>query len=581
MPVSAPRPEYPRPQMVRDAWLNLNGPWQFEIDSGLSGEEKGWQTGREFGREILVPFCPESKLSGIGQTDFMTCVWYRRTFRVPAEWTGKRVLLHFGAVDHQASVWVNGKLVGRHRGGYTPFCFEITSLLREGDNEIVVRAFDDVRSGVQPSGKQSQRLESHGCVYTRTTGIWQTVWLEAVSASFVKKIRILPDLDGSRLILRASVDGPCSRLELRATALADGRPVGRGSAAASWRAALIVIPLSEVRPWSPQDPFLYDLEVELVSGSAVVDRIVSYFGLRKVEIEGKAIRLNGKPVFQRLVLDQGFYPDGIYTAPNDEALRRDIELSQAVGFNGARLHEKVFEPRFLYWADRLGYLVWGEFPNWGVDLRKLEAKQSFINEWQEALERDLNHPSIIGWCPFNETSPGAAHTDLWLTGTLYDITRGIDPTRPVLDTSGYTHVRTDVYDCHDYDQNPETFRRRHEAFKSDDAAVWRNCPDHDAPYAGQPYFVSEYGGIWWNPGQTDGKAWGYGNRPRDHEEFYARYQALTEALLNHPKMCAFCYTQLYDIEQEVNGIYTYARQPKHDAARLRAINARVAAIEQR
>jgi beta-galactosidase/beta-glucuronidase len=522
-----------------------------------------------------VPFAPESRLSGIGNTDFMQCVWYRRAFRVPEGWEGKAVLLHFGAVDYAATVWVNGKLAGRHQGGYSSFSFDITSLLRAGENELVVRTLDDTRSRLQASGKQSDKPESYGCMYTRTTGIWQTVWLEAVPQAHLKPARLIPDLVDNRLAVTAPVSEAAIGLVVEAVARANGSEVARAVEQADADGADPWLDLAEPRLWSPDDPFLYDLEVRLLDGDRVVDRAQSYFGMRHIALDAPAILLNGKPVFQRLVLDQGYYPDGIYTAPSGEALRRDIELSQAMGFNGARLHQKVFEPRFLYWADRLGYLVWGEYPSWGLDLAQAGVLERMLPEWMEVVARDCNHPSVVGWCPFNET-PNEPPRDV--LRAVYWATKAVDPGRPVIDTSGYTHAVTDVYDCHDYEQDPAKFAERHRAF-AEGGQPWRNHPEFDAPYDGQPFFVSEYGGIWWNPGQKDEKAWGYGDRPKSEAEFLARYRALTEALLFHPRMCGFCYTQLYDIEQEVNGLYTYDRRPKFDAKVIRGINEQRAAIE--
>jgi beta-galactosidase/beta-glucuronidase len=577
-----PRPEHPRPQWLRDDWLNLNGEWEFAEDPDLSAESKGWASGHQLSGRILIPFAPESPLSGIGKTDFMPCVWYRRHFRLPEKWAHRLVWLHFGAVDCEATVWVNGRLAGQHRGGYSSFSFDITAHLRAGDNELVVRAVDDTRSPLQPSGKQSPKPESYGCMYTRTTGIWQTVWLEAVPTAHLVSARFLPDLDGERLIIHLRTAGPVSRCGVEAVVRADGEQIAVAEASAA-DSLILVVPLPNPRPWSQSDPFLYDIALTLKDGERLSDRVKSYFGLRQVHLNPPAICLNRRPLFQRLVLDQGYYPDGIYTAPTDEALRRDIELSQAMGFNGTRLHEKVFEERFLYWADRLGYLVWGEYPNWGLDHSHPEALERMLPEWMEVVARDFNHPSIIGWCPFNETNPRQRPE---LLRTIYQATRAADPTRPVIDTSGYVHVETDVDDCHDYEQDPAAFAEHHRAFahacperSRGGGQPWRNDPDHDAPHRGQPFFVSEYGGIWWNPGQSDDKAWGYGDRPKTEEEFLARYRALTETLLFHPRMCGFCYTQLYDIEQEVNGLYTYDRRPKFDPSLIRAINQQRATIE--
>ncbi len=575
---SIPRPEYPRPQLERQGnWQNLNGPWEFEFDHGVSGEERGLQhPGASFSRSILVPFCPESELSGIGETDFLRCVWYRRDFSIPADWSGRRILLHFGAVDYEARVWVNDSLAGGHRGGYTPFALEITGLVRPGrENTVVVRAYDDTRDTHQAVGKQSQELKSNGCYYTRTTGIWQTVWLEALPQTFLENYRLFPDLKNSWVSLVPRLDGDPTGLTFRAVARAGGKKVGEAAMPAGKTAPLAVV-LSQTRPWSVEDPFLYDLELTLERGGQVLDRVSSYFGLREVTLEGQRVLLNGRPVFQRLVLDQGFYPDGIYTAPSDEALKKDIELSRAVGFNGARLHQKVFEPRFLYWADRLGYLCWGEYPNWGMDHTDPAAQGRMLKEWIEELERDFNHPSIITWTPYNETP---IIQDAEAVRNLYRITRAIDPTRPVNDCSGYTHVLTDIFSVHSYHDNTEAFVKLFEPFRNG-GAPWMPRPEYQAPYRGQPYIVDEYGGFRWNPEVTAQQGWGYGNPPRTVEEFMHHYRTRTTALLSHPKMFGFCYTQLYDIEQEVNGLFYYDRRPKFDLETLRKINSQPAAYEQ-
>ena len=338
------------------------------------------------------------------------------------------------------------------------------------------------------------------------------------------------------------------------------------------------MPLQAVEAWAPGSPTLYDLELTLTAKGGSRDVVKSYFGMRSVGLSDRAILLNGAPLFQRLILDQGFYPDGIYTAPTDEALRNDIALSQGLGFNGARLHQKVFEPRLLHWADRMGYLLWDEFPNWGLDVSDLRALAVVLPQWLEVVRRDYSHPSVVGWCPFNETQrdqdPAVVHG-------VYRATKSADPTRPVIDTSGYQHVETDIYDIHNYTQNPQAFAQAFAAL-AQGGEPFRNHPDVNAAYGGEPYFVSEYGGIWWNPGQADELGWGYGGvdgRPRSVDAFLERYRSLTETLLNHPRVCAFCYTQLTDIEQEVNGLYCYDRSQKFDPEVIRSINTQKAAIE--
>jgi len=569
-----PRPEYPRPQMVRSEWMNLNGEWEFELDPSLSGRDKEFHLGAGFSRKITVPFCPESELSGIGEKDFMQCVWYRRNFVLPEQWTAGRILLHFGAVDYEATVWVNGRRAGTHRGGYTPFSFEIGDLLESGENTLVVRAYDNTRGDLQPHGKQCKRYGSYGCHYTRTTGIWQTVWLEPVSGAYLRSFRLYPDADRGTITIQADVEGETSGLTLKTIVTASGKKVGEAAVSAHSPAAFSIA-LSKRHLWEPGNPFLYDLEFSLEKHGKRVDMVKSYFGLRKVSIQGRRVLINNKPVFQRLVLDQGFYPDGIYTAPDDRALKRDIEISQGLGFNGARLHQKVFEPRFFYWADRLGYLVWNEFPNWGMDHSHPQALESMLPQWLEVLERDFNHPSIITWTPFNET-PVSQNPEL--LRIIYRVTKTVDPTRPVHDTSGYVHVETDIFSVHCYEGDTAKFKSYFEESKTSEK-IWQNRPEHDSPYLGQPYIVDEYGGIWWNPGQQDDEAWGYGGRPATEEKFLDKYRTLTETLLFHPRMFGFCYTQLYDIEQEVNGLYTYDRRPKFDPKLIRDINSQPAAIE--
>lgn len=546
-----PRKEYPRPQMLRNDWINLNGEWEFEYDYANSGLERGIVNKDKLDGKIIVPFCPESKLSGIGNTDFMEAVWYRKEFLLPKEWKKDRVLLHFEAVDYFSRVWINEQEVGTHKGGYTPFTFDITAYIREGHNTIVLYAKDDTRSGDQPSGKQSTLYESKGCSYTRVTGIWQTVWLEHVPDQYIMSYRVIPDVDNAKLFLFAETNG---RGTLKAKASYHGKTMGEATAITLGGSVMTCIELNELHLWQPLAAQLYDLELSFEQ-----DHVQGYFGMRKIEIGQNAVLINGKPIFQRLVLDQGYYPDGIYTAPSDEALKTDIELSIALGFNGARLHEKVFERRFLYHADRMGYLVWGEYPNWGFDYTTDKALQQYLPEWLEAVERDFNSPAVIGWCPFNETwDINGRQQNNEVIRQVYRMTKKVDKTRPVIDTSGNYHVETDLYDVHNYKQDVEAFKKDYEPMATGEE-VWDNFKNRQQ-YGGQPYFVSEYGGIGW--GIKGGNDWGYGNSPKTEEEFADRYIGLAKVLLEHPNICACCYTQLYDVEQEVNGLYYYDRTPK-------------------
>jgi beta-galactosidase/beta-glucuronidase len=589
-----PRPEYPRPQFVRTDWLCLNGEWQFEMDTGDSGLARGLLE-RELRDRILVPFCPESVLSGIGQPDFMDAVWYRRTVTVPPAWAGYRVLLHFQAVDYDATVWVNGVELGRHRGGFTPFTCDLGRVATAGKPiTIVLRARDD-RRPPQPRGKQSPQYANYGCMYTRTTGIWQTVWLEPVPATYLERSRLTPDFTHGTIRLEQPIRGDRRGFRLRATLRDAAGPVCTAACPADgdFTPSLdLVIAPDRVRPWSPADPHLYDVDIELLDRTdSVVDRASSYAGLRSVTLDGKAVKINGQTMFQRLVLDQGYYEDGILTAPDDASLKLDIELSLAAGFNGARLHQKVFEERFLYHADRLGYLVWGEFADWGCagfgpQDDHQQPGPSYVTQWLEALTRDYSHPCIIGWCPLNETAQPISDRISVLddvTRALFLATKATDRTRPALDASGYAHrvEEADVYDCHDYEQSAQAFASHHARLAA--GQPFYNGPADrpwSVPYNGQPFFVSEFGGTWWQPATEHGESsWGYGQRPGTMEEFYARFEALCSTLLDNPEMFGYCYTQLTDVFQEQNGIYTFSRQPKFDLQRIRSIQGRPAAIE--
>ncbi len=568
---SLPRPEHPQPQMERSAWRSLNGAWQFAFDFGRSGLDRHFERRDALDTTITVPFCPESVLSGVHYTDFIPAVWYARAFTLTPEELSGRVLLHFGAVDYEAHVFVNGEPAGTHRGGYTSFCFDITDLCRAGENRLSVYAEDDNRSGKQPHGKQCESFDSQGCDYTRTTGIWQTVWLEFVPETYIQSVQYYSNITEGTLLVQAKL---CGAGTFTVQASFEGRPCGEASARAENGFAAVTLPLSELHLWDVGRGNLYDLT--LTFGG---DSVKSYAGMREVRIEGRSVLLNGRPVFQRLVLDQGFYPDGIYTAPDDSALVRDIELSLAAGFNGARLHQKVFEPRFLYHCDRLGYLAWGEMANWGLDYSDPAALEAFLGEWLDALGRDFNHPSIVGWCPFNETWDREGRRQLdSLLAMVYRVTKQLDPTRPCIDTSGNFHVVTDIYDVHDYEQDPASFAAHYEAFRT--GGAFYDAQAARQQYDGKkPMFVSEYGGIKWNPQGDVEKAWGYGDGPATEEAFIERYRGLTEALLSNPNMFGFCYTQLYDVEQETNGLYTYSREPKFDMAVFHAINTQPAACE--
>ncbi len=573
-----PRPEHPFPQMERADWLNLNGEWDFAFDFGKSGRDREFYKYGEYTEKILVPFCPESKLSGIEYKDFIPAVWYRRFVDITEEQLTGIVLLHFGAVDYMSVVYVNGEEVGRHQGGYSSFAFDVTTYLKAGSNEIVVYAEDDNRSGYQPKGKQCNRYYSCGCDYTRTTGIWQTVWFEFMPKNYIKNAKYYPDINSGILHIAADVVGTGT---LSVKAYYDKKLCGSCEAVVNKDCCdnvRLALKLEEIHLWEAGCGRLYDLELTLTDG-AFCDKVKSYAGLREVRLDGYKFLLNGKSVFQRMVLDQGFYKDGIYTAPTEEDLLNDIKISMGLGFNGARLHEKMFEPRFLYHCDRMGYFVWGEHANWGLDLSDPATLHPFMKEWLEGVERDFNHPAIIGWCPFNETwdYDGRKQYDDTIR-LIYRMTKQLDHTRPCIDTSGNFHVETDIYDVHNYYQEVESFAGFFKNFPEDTQSM-ESYADRQRYKAGQPLFISEYGGIKWDVDNNDSSAWGYGEAPKTAEEFLSRYEGLTECLMQNPYIMGFCYTQLYDVEQEVNGLYTYDRRPKFDPEIFKMINGQKAAIE--
>ena len=576
-----PRPEHPNPQWERKNWKNLNGKWQFEIDHCASGEFRELWKAESLSGEINVPFCPESELSGVGYKDFMLAVWYRKNLTFTEdELRGNRVILHFGGADFETKLWVNGKQIGLpHVGGCASFEFDVTGALVPGNNAVTVLCKDDTRSPRQAGGKQSMRYESHRCYYTRTTGIWQTVWYEIVPESYVKYAKIIPDLENVSVTLDCEL---CGKGDLSAEVFYEGKKVGQAAKKNLSVTGQLEIKLSEKHVWELGHGRLYDLIIRFGK-----DEVKSYFGLRSVAMDGMKFLLNGKSVFQRLVLDQGFYPDGIWTAPTEEALVKDIQCGFDAGFNGARLHQKVFEPRYLYHADRMGYMVWGEYASWGIDHSDISNLSTFLPDWLASVRRDFNHPSIVGWCPFNETwDYGDQHKfqNNEFLRIVYEQTKILDPTRICIDTSGNYHVVTDIFDVHNYEQNPEKFKADYDKMFTE--GVLTDRWNARQTYKGEPVFMSEYGGIGINLVNNDYEtgrrktAWSYGKSCFSYEEFYERYKGLTHAIIDNPCFMGFCYTQLTDVEQEKNGLFNYEdRTPKFDMEIISAINKKKAAIE--
>ena len=559
------RTEYPRPELVRENWTCLNGEWDFALCPNLpqvlerhpltSSRRWGreYNLGKDFPLKVNVPFCPESELSGIGEKNFIVACRYRKVLKIDPK-PHKRYLVNFEAVFHTTNVFLNGEHVLEHKGGYTPFSVDVTDHIQNGEVELQLHVYGDPRDVRQPSGKQSPKSASYGCFYTRSTGIWQSVWLEEVNENRLVSVRLTPDLDNGCVHAEIVTAGNADKT-VTLTALSGGKKVGEKTIKlVGVNDGEATIELAEIKPWSIETPYLYDLAIT-VTANGEKDEVKSYFGLRKLSLDDKGLKINDKRVFQRLVLDQGYWGKGVYLPESADDLEKDILRSKAFGFNGARLHERVFERRFLYLADKLGYIVWGEYPNWGFDHSDPANFLNFLPEWLESVERDYNHPALIGWCPFNENF---VFLGKWqcddLVRQVYLETKRADRTRPVIDVSWNYHVQTDIYDVHDYEGDVAKFREKFASFESG------KVPDAmDQDYHGEPYFLSEFGGFKWPP---EAAGWAYGEIPKTEDALADKFVEYLEILLGNPKICAFCYTQLTDVEQEVNGLYYYDRRDK-------------------
>ena len=566
---------YPRPTLVRSWWQSLNGPWEFAFDPEALWalpEQVQWST------TILVPFSPETPASGIGDTGFYRAVWYRRTFEKPALESGQRLLLNFGAVDYCATIWVNGQLCCRHEGGYTPFHLDVTSLLSpDGAQTVVVRAEDDPQDLAKPRGKQDWQLDPHSIWYPRTTGIWQTVWLERVGASWIGNIRWTPNVERWEIALDARLDGERKDdLRLQVILQAGDSLLADDSytvvAGEAHRRVVLSDPgIDDYRNellWQPAKPTLIDCQLKLwTAGGELIDEARSYTALRAIGTQGDRFVLNGRPYPLRMILDQGYWPESGLTPPDDDALRIDVELVKQMGFNGVRKHQKIEDPRFLYWADKLGLLVWEEMPS-AYRFTK-NSIERLAREWIEVIDRDYSHPSIVAWVPFNESwgvpdlpdSPAQRH----YVQALYHLTKTLDPTRPVIGNDGWESVATDIIGIHDYEGEPERLVRRYgmdegaRLFKRERPGGRLLVLDPSAIPTNQPIMLTEFGGLAYSP-KTQG-VWGY-TQCDTMEEFALLYAEIMNAARSLPLLAGFCYTQFADTYQEANGLLYADRTPK-------------------
>ncbi len=585
-----PRAEHPRPDFVRDTFLNLNGVWQFAFDDEDKGVREGWmKPGTKLPLEILVPFAYQTKASGLGPTDEIhPVIWYRRSFTVPAEMQGRRILIRFGAVDFECAVYVNGQQVGTHKGGYTPFALDVTDALVEGENDLCLRVKDDPDC-TQPRGKQYWDRGLMGCWYTPVSGIWQTVYMEAVGEYGMKFIHVTPDYDRHMFTAEIALDKrPQETLELELVYSFEGKVKRTVKVSVDDRSVRVPVDmivkgdLDPIKVWAPGNPNLYDLTVTLLKGGKVVDKVDTYFGMRKIERRDGRIYLNNSPLYQKLILDQGYWPESNITPPSDEAIKLDLQYTLDFGYNGARKHQKLEDPRYYYWADKMGVLVWGELPS-PYDYTE-ETVRNLADTMMEFIERDFNHPSIITWVPLNESwGVRQIYADKRQQAAgrmLYHLTKAADGTRLCSANDGWEQVTTDICGLHDYADTKEMIAN-HFADREEvelHGCDWRPCYcDSEIPTGKEAFLVTEYGGIAFQnigiQGEMGGmQTWGYHGKVTDEEAFFERFKGVTDGVREIPYCQGYCYTQLTDVMQEINGLLSPERKPKMDVARVREIN---------
>lgn len=572
--------EYPRPQFVRDNWLNLNGEWNFSFDDKNLGEKEEWF--KKFNSEIkiIVPYTYETKMSTIEDESHHSTVWYNKELEIHAN--DKRKLLHFEGSDYKTKVWVNSHYIGEHKGGYAAFKFDITDYICSGRNVITVKV-EDQKDCLQPRGKQRWTNENFGCWYVQTTGIWKSVWIEEVSNTYLEKVKITPDIDNHSVEFFSCIENIdiSDNVTLKCKIYLEGAEISSHSINNICKYNSFTIDLSNntkpwcIALWSPQSPKLYDVVFTIEKNGIVIDKVESYFGMRKVSIENGQVLLNNRPIYQKLILDQGYWKESHLTPPSEEAIIKDIDLILEAGYNGIRKHQKIEDRRFLYWCDKKGVLVWSEmasqysFNDIGVSM--------FIQEWMEIIEQNYNHPSIITWVPFNE-SWGIEYiysdkNQQKFTEAVYNLTKTFDLMRPVIVNDGWEHTVSDIITLHDYDDNIMRFTERY----ADKNAILSNEVPFNMDrfafadgykYNGQPIIISEYGGIAF----SDEGGWGYGKQMKDEDEFIERFDKITSSIKEIPYVCGYCYTQITDVQQEVNGLYTEERKAKVDIKKIKRIN---------
>ncbi|WII71496.1 glycoside hydrolase family 2 TIM barrel-domain containing protein [Bdellovibrio sp. 22V] len=565
---------YPRKNFQRKHWLNLNGLWSFSYDDDQIFSHPSQI--QDWPHKIVVPYAPESPASGIGDTGFHTRYWYQRKFQLKR--TENKVLLHFGAADYQTHVWVNSQYLGSHEGGYTPFHFEISDFLSDSGEQVVsVLVEDDPLDLQKPRGKQDWQKEPHSIWYHRTSGIWQTVWCEEVAHVYIEKLRLVPLIERWEIGCEAFIGGPnISGLQLKVRMECDGKLLVQDTYEVVHREVHRRIALSDPgiddfrneMLWSPEKPTLIQVHLELWKENELLDEVKSYTALRSVGFNRDRFLLNGRPYYLRLVLDQGYWPDTFLTPPNSAALRKDVELVKAAGFNGVRKHQKIEDPNFYYWADVLGLVVWAEMPS--AYRFTHDSVERLLKEWTEVIDRDMSHPSIILWVPFNESwgVPDLAEKESHqhCVQALYHLTKTLDPTRPCIGNDGWESTATDLLGIHDYDDQPERLIKKYGSHENIADMLTRYRPGgrvitvEGYPHGGKPIMITEFGGIAYVD-KPEGTTWGY-SASGTIQDLRKRYENLLAAIYRIETFCGFCYTQFTDTFQEANGLFRPDRTPK-------------------
>ncbi|MGI8313649.1 glycoside hydrolase family 2 protein [Halobacillus mangrovi] len=572
--------EYPRPQFRRNDWIDLNGTWKFQFDDENVGEQEAWFKQGVQGEGIQVPYVYQSEMSKVNDQEHHSIIWYEKTF----EWqtTNNEVYLHFEAVDYYTKVWVNGQLIGDHEGGHTPFSFLITQALNNGENTITVRVQDE-NSVEQPIGKQSWKSDNFLCWYTRTTGIWQPVWLEEVSSIHLQDVGMTPSVEDSTLHLQARVKGHQYPVYLEAEVFFEDEWITTAGTWVKGTQSSIDLTLDvqsdeadfRVFYWSPDHPNLYDIRFTVKDRSKTYDQVESYFGMRSIEVKGERILLNRESFYQRLLLDQGYYPGALMTATSKQ-MEEDLKKVKEMGFNGVRRHQTIADRQYMYWCDRLGLVMWAEMPS--SFLFSTTSMSRMMEESREMIAKHYNHPSVIIYTLMNESwgVNEIYHRDDQqnFVNALYYQAKAFDPTRLIVGNDGWEHTLTDILTVHDYNSDPESMSRSYknkEEFVNGSPST-TSCKQNYAKgykYGGEPVIISEYGGIAY--GSTKGNDWGYGTRPESQEEVLLRLEQLTNVIKDTKYIQGFCYTQLTDVEQEVNGLLDHNHEYKFDPEKIKRI----------